>query len=137
MGIWEGEIAGGRIGPVVDGGDLGFVGPAVDVVPVVDVGGGVWVAEEEKAMSASGPLGGTGGGTGELDNMATVGTGRRVEEVGGAVEVWTHRWSSGNVGNCKRIGGSMIDTVSNTFIASLIERRKMFFWSVRQGICWF
>ena len=40
--------------------------------------------------------------------------------------MWTHRWSAGNGGNCKDVGGSMIDSVSNMFIASLIDRRKLF-----------
>ena len=98
-----------------------LVGPVVDVGPRVDEGKGVWLDREEEDMSA---LGDMRGGIGALDMMITVGKGRRIEEVGGAVEVWTHRWSSGNGGNCKEVGGS-IDNCSNTFIASLIDKRKL------------
>ena len=86
------------------------------------------MGQEEEAMSALGPLGGTGGGIGALEKMTTVGKGRRIEEVGGAVEVRTHRWSSGNGGNCKDISRSIaIDVAvhSSTLIASLIGRRKL------------
>ena len=104
------KVASGEAGPVVDV-NLGGLGALVG--PVVDAGRGVWVTEEEEAMSALGPLGGTGGGIGELEKMTTVGKERRIEEVEGAVEVWIHRWSSGNGGNCKGICGS-IDNCSNT-----------------------
>ena len=48
----------------------------VSVGPVVDAGGGVWLAEEEEAMSALGPLGGTGGGIGELEKNDHGGKGK-------------------------------------------------------------
>ena len=57
-------------------------------------------------MSALRPLGGTGSGIGALEKMTIVGKGRRIEEVGGAVDVRTHRRSSRNGGNCKSVGGS-------------------------------
>ena len=94
------------------------------IVSVVDEGVFGLEASGLEAMNA---LGDTGGGIGELEKMTTVEKGRRIEEVGGAVRVRTHPWRSGNGGNCKGIGGSMdIDVAfrSNTFIASLIDRRK-------------
>ena len=95
---------------MVDGGPLGPLGALVG--SVVDEG-----VSGSEAMSA---LGDTGGGIGELEKMTTVEKERRIEEVGGSVEVRTHGWSSGNGGNCKGIGGSTdIDVAvhSNTFIA--------------------
>ena len=77
-----------------------LVGPVVDVGLEVDKGKGVWLAREEEDMSALGDM----RGIGALDMMMTVGKERRIEEVGGAVEVWTHRWSSGNGGNCMGVG---------------------------------
>ena len=133
-------ILDGNVGSVVDGGDLGVVGTAVGVGVVgaaVDTGMGAWVDGEEDAMVAEGPIGGAGGargGRGVLDTRNTGGKERSIEEVGGTVEVWTHRWSSGNGGNCRKVGGSIIDTVSidtsidsisNLFAESLIDKRML------------
>ena len=58
--------------------------------------------------------------------MKNDGKGWRFQVVGGLVEVWTHRRSSGNGGDCKGIGGSCdIANHSNTFIESLIDMRKL------------
>ena len=79
-------VLGALVGPVVEGtlGVLGaLVGPVVDVGPAVDEGKGVWLDHEEEDMSA---LGDVRGGIGALDMMITLGKGRRIEEVGGAVE---------------------------------------------------
>ena len=103
-------ILDGNVGSVVDGGDLGVVGTAVGVGVVgaaVDTGMGAWLDGEEDAMVAEGPIGGVRGGRGVLDTRNTGGKERSIEEVGGTVEVWTHRWSSGNGGNCG--GGRRID----------------------------
>ena len=52
-----------EVGPAVVGGALGALGVLGALVgPAVDAGGGVWLMQEEEAMSALGPLGGTGGG---------------------------------------------------------------------------
>ena len=64
------------------------------------------------AMGPMGGAGGAGGGIGALDIRLTEEKGRRIEKVGGTVEVRTHWWSSGNGGNCGEVGGSIIDTVS-------------------------
>ena len=48
FGILDGKVVSGRVGPVVDGGDLGVVGP------VVDAGVGTWTDGEEDAMVAMG-----------------------------------------------------------------------------------
>ena len=82
--VVEGTLGALGVGPVLEGtfGVLGvLVGPVVDVGPVLDTGGGVWVTDEQEAMNALGQLGGTGSGIGELEKMTTVGMGRRIEEV--------------------------------------------------------
>ena len=114
----DGKIESGNVGSVVDGGALGALG--VLVASAVDEGVLGSEALGSEAMSA---LGDTGGGIRELEKMTTVAKERRIEEVGGSVEVRTHRGSSGNNGNCKGIGESFdIDVAvhSNTFIASKV-----------------
>jgi hypothetical protein len=94
----------GNVGSVVDGG----VDLAVDggVDSVVDGSVDSLVRWFDAGCMAR-------GGKGALDMMKIGGKERSIEEVGGTVEAWTHRWSSGNGGS---VGG---------FVESLQDKRKL------------